>query len=102
MNAGHRRYIDHTGDLFFFTLFNSELLDLYPIMGADDALPNNSQFKCYDGMHNWNQSAAPYDGMYQFPSIIAESDDRSPRDTHGVVAGVNAPRNPSWLECTIC
>src|SRR6202011_4049630 len=34
------------------------------------ALPNNSQFKCYDGMHNWNQmQPAPYDGMYQFPSV---------------------------------
>jgi hypothetical protein len=32
-------------------------------------LPNNSQFKCYDGMHNFNQvQPAPYDGLYQFPS----------------------------------
>ncbi len=32
------------------------------------ALPNNSQFKCYDGMHNWNQlQPAPYDGMYSVP-----------------------------------
>ncbi len=36
------------------------------------ALPNDSQFKCYDGMHNWNQlQPAPYDGMYQFPSVTA-------------------------------
>src|SRR5213076_2320612 len=36
------------------------------------ALPNNSQFKCYDGMHNWNQvQPAPYDGMYQFPSVTS-------------------------------
>ena len=35
-------------------------------------LPNNSQFKCYDGMHNWNQlQPAPYDGMYKFPSVTA-------------------------------
>jgi hypothetical protein len=34
------------------------------------ALPANSQYKCYDGMHNWNQlQPAPYDGMYQFPSV---------------------------------
>ncbi|WP_427911929.1 Ig-like domain-containing protein [Ramlibacter sp. MMS24-I3-19] len=27
------------------------------------------QFRCYDGFHNWNQmQAAPYDGLYQFPS----------------------------------
>ena len=33
-------------------------------------MPHNSQFKCYDGMHNWNQlQPAPYDGMYQFPSV---------------------------------
>jgi len=33
------------------------------------ALPNNSQYKCYDGYHNLNQvQPAPYDGLYQFPS----------------------------------
>jgi hypothetical protein len=33
------------------------------------ALPNNAQYKCYDGMHNFNQvQPAPYDGLYQFPS----------------------------------
>ncbi|MHB8816727.1 MAG: hypothetical protein ACYDAE_26165, partial [Steroidobacteraceae bacterium] len=32
-------------------------------------LPSNSQYKCYDGMHNFNQvQPAPYDGLYQFPS----------------------------------
>ena len=36
------------------------------------------QYKCYDGMHNWNQlQPAPYDGMYSFPSVTGiESDDR--------------------------
>ena len=34
--------------------------------------PHDSQFKCYDGMHNWNQlQPAPYDGMYSFPSVTA-------------------------------
>jgi hypothetical protein len=29
----------------------------------------HSQYKCYDGMHSWNQlQPAPYDGMYSFPS----------------------------------
>ena len=33
------------------------------------ALPNNSQYKCYDGYHNLNQvQPAPYDGQYHFPS----------------------------------
>jgi hypothetical protein len=32
-------------------------------------LPNNSQFKCYDGMHAFNQiQPAPYDGLWEFPS----------------------------------
>jgi len=32
-------------------------------------LPYNSQYKCYDGMHNFNQvQPAPYDGLYQFPT----------------------------------
>ncbi len=35
-------------------------------------LPYNSQYKCYDGMHNWNQlQPAPYDGMYSFPSVTS-------------------------------
>ena len=33
-------------------------------------LPYDSQYKCYDGMHSWNQlQPAPYDGMYSFPSV---------------------------------
>src|ERR1700719_1368036 len=46
-------------------------LDLYNNGGtAAHTIPNNSQFKCYDGMHNWNQvQPAPYDGMYAFPSV---------------------------------
>ncbi len=61
-------------DLFFFTLNNQpEYLDWYNSLhggAAPSALPNNSQFKCYDGMHNWNQlEPAPYDGMYAFPSV---------------------------------
>ncbi len=65
-------------DLFFFSLYNQpEYLDLYNNVqhgtaGAPTPLPYNSQFKCYDGMHNWNQlQPAPYDGMYQFPSVVS-------------------------------
>jgi hypothetical protein len=63
-----------TPDLFFFSLYNQpNYLDFYNSQhgGAPvTALANNSQFKCYDGMHNWNQvEPAPYDGMYQFPSV---------------------------------
>jgi hypothetical protein len=62
------------GDLFFFTLANQPMyLDMYANGGTPaHTLPNNAQFKCYDGMHNWNQvQPAPYDGMYQFPSVTA-------------------------------
>jgi len=61
-----------TTDLFYFSLFNQpNYLDAYNNGGTPlHTLPNNSQYKCYDGMHNWNQlQPAPYDGMYQFPSV---------------------------------
>jgi hypothetical protein len=38
-------------------------------LSPNKALPNNSQYKCFDGFHNLNQiQPAPYDGLYQFPS----------------------------------
>jgi hypothetical protein len=81
-------------DLFFFSLFNQpQWLDLYNQGGVNGGtpaqpLPNNSQFKCYDGMHNWNQvQPAPYDGMYQFPSVL----------------GINpVTGNTTGTNCTIC
>jgi hypothetical protein len=61
-------------DLFFFTLFNQPMwLDVYNNGGTPaHTVPNNSQFKCFDGMHNWNQvQPAPYDGYYTFPSVTS-------------------------------
>jgi hypothetical protein len=80
------------GDLFFFSIFNQpNYLDWYNAQHGGPAytsLPNNSQFKCYDGMHNWNQlQPAPYDGMYQFPSVTGLD------PTTGKPTGTN---------CTIC
>jgi hypothetical protein len=53
---------------------------LYTLTGSRNylnpttALPNNSQYKCYDGMHNFNQvEPAPYDGRYKFPSDFCAS-----------------------------
>ena len=65
-----------TTDIFFFGLQNQpNYLDWYNSQHGGSAvttLPNNSQFKCYDGMHNWNQlQPAPYDGMYTFPSVTS-------------------------------
>lgn len=48
-----------TTDLFYFTLYNQpNYLDAYNAAHGGPAattLPYNSQFKCYDGMHNWDQ-----------------------------------------------
>jgi hypothetical protein len=79
-----------TTDLFYFTLENQPMyLDMYNNGGTPaHTIPNKSQFKCFDGMHNWNQlQPAPYDGMYQFPSVT----------------GIN-PTNgkPTGTNCTIC
>jgi hypothetical protein len=81
-----------TADLFYFTLYNQpSYLDWYNSQHggpAATALPGNSQFKCYDGMHNWNQlQPAPYDGMYKFPSVTAID------PATGKLTGTN---------CTIC
>ncbi|MGE5082596.1 MAG: Ig-like domain-containing protein, partial [Acidobacteriota bacterium] len=72
-----------TSDPFYFTLFDQpELLNL------GTALPYHSQYKCYDGMHNWNQlQPAPYNGMYQFPSVTA----RNPQTG-----------KPTGTNCTVC
>jgi len=59
-------------DLFFFTLYNQPMwLDVYNNGGTPvNTVPYNSQYKCFDGMHNWNQvQPAPYDGYYTFPSV---------------------------------
>jgi hypothetical protein len=85
-----------TTDPFYFTLFNQP-----NYLNPGTALPSNSQFKCYDGLHNWNQlQPAPYDGMYQFPSIIG----RNP--TTGAPAGAGSTNGTAGTRpgsnCTIC
>ena len=56
-----------TSDLFSFTLAGQPMY-----LNPGTPLPNNSQFKCFDGLHNFNQlQPAPYDGMYQFPSVTS-------------------------------
>ena len=81
-------------DLFFFTLFKQPMwLDFYNSQhaippGTPTALPNNAQFKCFDGMHNWNQvQPVPYDGMYSFPSVTGLDP---------------ATGKPTGSNCTIC
>src|SRR5256885_856931 len=97
------------GDLFFFTLYNQPMyLDVYNNGGTPaHTVPNNSQFKCYDGMHNWNQlQPVPYDGMYQFPSIV----NRDPTSgaapnvpgSTGNPAGTGTPGLMAGSNCTVC
>ena len=76
--------------MFMFTLLNQP-----NYLNPGTAIPNNSQFKCYDGMQNWVQlQPAPYDGMYQFPSIAGRNTTTGvPVGGTGAVAGTN---------CTIC
>jgi hypothetical protein len=89
-------------DLFFFSLYNQpQYLDYYTNYlhttgtPGTKALPANSQYKCYDGMHNWNQiQPAPYDGMYAFPSIAG----RNP--TTGVAVGGTG--SVAGTNCSIC
>ena len=94
-----------TADLFYFTLFNQpNYLDLYNSQHGGNpvtALPANSQYKCYDGMHNWNQvQPAPYDGAYAFPSVV------SLNPTTGKPAGTGStngtPGSLPGTNCTIC
>jgi hypothetical protein len=63
-------------DPFFYALQNQpQYLDWYNSQHGGPAattLPHNAQYKCYDGMHTWNQlQPAPYDGMYNFPSVTS-------------------------------
>ena len=83
-----------TADLFYFSIYNQpQYLDLYTNVEhgtatAPTPMPSNAQFKCYDGMHNWNQlQPAVYDGMYQFPSVT----------TRDPITG-----KPTATNCTIC
>ncbi|CAB3732704.1 hypothetical protein LMG24238_05873 [Paraburkholderia sediminicola] len=73
-----------TTDPFFFTLKDTpQWLD-----AQKRALPAHSQFKCYDGMHAFNQlQPAPYDGMYKFPSVTGRN------TTTG---------KPTATNCTVC
>ena len=89
-----------TTDPFYYTLLNQPNL-----LNPGTPLPNGSQYKCYDGMHNWNQlQPAPYDGMYKFPSILSRDPSTGvPVTPTGVVSGVNGtPGALAGTNCTIC
>ena len=92
-------------DLFFFTLYNQPMyLDLYSSQHNGSTLhtlPNNAQYKCYDGMHNWNQlQPAPYDGAYTFPSIIGRNPTTGAPTGTGTATGAAGSR--PGTNCTVC
>ena len=95
-------------DLFFFTLFDQpNYLDWYNAIHSTPAttphaLPYNSQFKCYDAMHIWNQlQPAPYDGQYAFPSVLGINPTTGKQvTTVGSTNGVTA--SMPGTNCTIC
>jgi hypothetical protein len=85
-----------TTDPFWFTIKNQQTY-----FNPNGPLPYNSQYKCYDGMHNWNQlQPAPYDGMYKFPSIV----NRDPQTGRPVGAGSTngVAGSVTGTNCTIC
>ena len=94
-------------DVFFFSLYNQPMyLDAYNNGGTPkNTIPYNSQYKCYDGMHNWNQvQPAPYDGRYEFPSIVARDPvNGKPVDPAGVrPSATGKPGAVAGTNCTIC
>ncbi|HEX8837266.1 MAG TPA: hypothetical protein VF748_10050 [Candidatus Acidoferrum sp.] len=113
--AGQKPYMSCPGqgtangtnaDLFYFTLFDQpNYLDLYNSQhngGTLHTLPYNSQFKCYDAMHIWNQlQPAPFDGKYSFPSSLGVD------PTTGTLLAVKGATNGvassmNGTNCTIC
>jgi len=102
-------------DLFYFTLFDQpNYLDWYNSVhngGTLHALPYNSQYKCYDAMHIWNQlQPAPYDGKYSFPSVLG-IDPSTGKQVATVTGGVGGsgsgttgftPASMPGTNCTVC
>ena len=94
------------GDLFFYVLNDQPAyLDLYNSQhngGTLHTMPYNSEFRCYDAMHIWNQlQPAPYDGKYSFPSVLSINPTTGRQiATVGSTNGV--PASMPGTDCTIC
>jgi hypothetical protein len=60
---------DPTDPFFSITLAGTKNYLNPGATATANVLPNDSQFKCYDGYHNLNQiQPATYDGLFKFPS----------------------------------
>jgi hypothetical protein len=118
--AGQKPYMSCPGqgtstgtnaDLFFYSLFDQpEYLDWYASLhnvasggpSTLHTLPYNSQYKCYDSMHIWNQTQpAPYDGYYSFPSSLGvNATTGKPLTINGSSNGVASKM--AGTNCTVC
>jgi hypothetical protein len=93
-------------DLFYFTLFDQpHYLDWYDSVhnaGTLHPLPYNSQFKCYDAMHIWNQmQPAIYDGKYSFPSVLG-IDPTTGKQVSTVGSTNSMKASMPGTNCTVC
>jgi hypothetical protein len=85
-------------DPYYFFALNGQLQYLDQ---TATKLAYRSQYKCYDGMHNWNQlQPAPYDGMYSFPSVVHQDPITGKPVGAGSTNGVAASMDGT--NCTIC
>jgi hypothetical protein len=93
-------------DLFFYSLFDQpNFLDWYNSVhngGTLHTLPYNSEYKCYDAMHIWNQlQPAVYDGKYSFPSVLG-IDPTTGKQVTTVGSTNGVPASMPGTNCTIC
>ncbi|MBV9512575.1 MAG: hypothetical protein JO280_00810, partial [Mycobacteriaceae bacterium] len=94
-----------SSDPFYYALQDQpQYLDWYNAQhngGTLHTVPNHSQYKCYDGMHTWNQlQPAQYDGMYSFPSVVGLDPATGKPAGQGSTNGV--PGALPGTNCTIC
>jgi len=90
---GQGRDTGTNADLFFSRCLTNRCTSMCTTTGTPaHTMPNDSQFKCYDGMHNWNRSSRrPYDGMYQFPSVTARKHNNRTADRTNCTICLNNP-----------
>jgi len=82
---------------FFYTLFGST-----HALNPATPLPNDSQFKCYDGWSMFSQlQPAPYNGMYKFPSIVGRNPQTGAPEGTGTAVDPAGGSRPG-TNCTIC
>ena len=82
---------------FYFTMRNgTQWLD-------QSKLAHDGRYKCYDGWSMLTQvQAAPYDGMYKFPSVVAKTGASRALPAPGEVQHLQYDPTSYKTNCTIC